>query len=177
MQERQQFHQAYLCNRYGGCNSGHSSRLDFTDPQHCSKYFPSTLENRVIKSSHEFVSHKKMWMGNMMLWQYWKWSSLQFLWTFVRQQNFTLNVWMSNLIMCSRTIIIKPTVSLWFFYPKKWDQPWLINNGVGLTLSILLEIACTMAWSLNIWWNRSLLTLQKIPSPSSSAGLCVPTNQ
>lgn len=173
MQERQQFHQAYLCNRYGGCNSGHSSRLDFTDPQHCSENFPGTLENRVNKSRV-----MNLCQINKCGWATWCCgSSLQFLWTFVRQQNFTLNVWMSNLIMYSRTIIIKPTVSLWFFYPKKWDQPWLINNGVGLTLSILLEIACTMAWSLNIWWNRSLLTLQKMPSPSSSAGLCVPTNQ
>lgn len=173
MQERQQFHQAYLCNRYGGCNSGHSSRLDFTDPQHCSEYFPGTLENRVNKSTV-----MNLCQINKCGWATWCCgSSLQFLWTFVRQQNFTLNVWMSNLFMCSKTIVIKPTVSLWFFYPKKWDQPWLINNGVGLTLSILLEIACTMAWSLNIWWNRSLLTLQKMPSPSSSAGLCVPTNQ
>lgn len=132
MQERQQFHQAYLCNRYGGCNSGHSSRLDFTDPQHCSENFPGTLENRVNKS-------RVMNLCQIIKCGWATWccgSSLQFLWTFVRQQNFTLNVWMSNLIMCSRTIIIKADCQSLILLPqevrptmayRQWSRTYSIN--------------------------------------------------
>lgn len=68
-------------------------------------------------------------------------SSLQFLWTFVRQQNFTLNVWMSNLIMCSRTIIIKADCQSLILLPQE-VRPTMAYQQWSRTYSINLAGDC-----------------------------------